>query len=325
MKYLDSLKQSWQGILIAAVIGITAVMIDKIVQFPILDPLVVAMVIGIIIRSFMPVNGKYIAGFNVAPSLFIPFGLIFYGAVNLNFAKFATLNTNFIFILGIVFLIYIISILLLSHVFGINEKKGFLIAAGSAICGASAIVITSKAIDAEPDDVSTSLIAVFVSALIGLFVLLPLLASYFKITGINYGVFSGTVLQFTGFVKASVINASGDVKAIALLVKTVRYVGLLLIIPLFASLVKGRLYIPWYLWAFLCAGLAFTFIPGLTRTLGPACKVILTVLWSISMAAIGLMADIKKIFSRVGIKACGVSFISFVIALGVLLIGIKFM
>ncbi len=53
MKYSHSIKQNWKGMLVAIVMGVMAVLIKKIVKVPILDPLVVAMIMGILIRSFV--------------------------------------------------------------------------------------------------------------------------------------------------------------------------------------------------------------------------------------------------------------------------------
>ena len=113
-----------------------------------------------------------------------------------------------------------------------------------------------------------------------------------------------------------------EVKSAAMSVKAVRYVGLLFLIPFFASIVKGKFYIPWFLYAFLGAGLIFTALPGLAEVLGPVFKVILTVLWSIAMGAIGLNANMRGLFSKDGLRAFAVAFISFMLAIGVFLVGI---
>jgi len=323
MKYLNLLKQGWKGIFLAICVGVVAIIIKNVFKHPVLDPLLVALAIGIIIRSFIKLNDKYISGFTLASSLFIPVGVILYGAVNLNFAKFGNVDTNSVFLLFIVCIVYVISTLVLSNLFGLTEKQGYLIATGSTICGASAIAITSGAIEAEPDDVSNSLIPVYISALIGLFVILPVLAAGLKMSDMDYGIFSGTVLQFTGFVKAAVSDMPAHVKTTALSVKAVRYVGLLFLIPLFSSFVKRRFHIPWFLWFFLGAGVAFSLMPELAKTLRPSFKLILTVLWSIAMGAIGLSADIKKLFTKTGMKALGASFISFLVAIAIYIVGIK--
>ncbi len=325
MVSINTLKQNWKGILVAAVVGSTAVLIKEFFGSPILDPLLVALVIGIVLRSFVKFDDKFISGFRLTPLLFIPIGVILYGAVNLNFIKFASVNPTFIFIVLIVFIAYLTSVFLLSTLLNINEKTMYLIAAGSSICGASAIAITSDAIDAEPDDVSNSLIPIFISALIGLFVLLPFLAAILKMTGLDYSIMAGALLQFTGFVKAAVANipvngANVDVlMPLALSVNAVRYIGLLLLIPMFASFARKRFYIPWYLWVFLGAGVAFSFLPELAKILNPIFKPALTYLWSIAMAAIGLNANLKSLFSKDGLKAFIVSFFSFIIAISIFL------
>ncbi|UCC41389.1 MAG: putative sulfate exporter family transporter [Candidatus Aminicenantes bacterium] len=322
-KLIEAIKFEWRGLIIAIIIGIAAVFIRNISANPVLDPLLVAMTIGIVVRSFMKKDSKMVQGLNLAPFLFIPIGVVIYGAVNLNFVKFTEVSTNYIFLLFLIFLIYIISILWLSNIFGLKKKTGYLVATGSTICGASAIAITSDAIDAEPDEVSTSLISVYISALLGLFVILPVISGLLNLFNMEYGILSGTVLQFTGFVKAAVADLPTEVKTIAISVKAMRYVGLLIIIPLFASFVRRRLHIPWYLWAFLGAGIIFSYVPHLHEAYGTMLKSVLNILWSIAMASIGLSENIRTLFSRQGFSALCVSLISFLIAVGVFIVGLK--
>lgn len=317
--------QSWKGVLVAAFVGLTAVLIENSFKLPILDPLVVAMVMGITIKSFVEFDDDIISGFKLAPSLFIPIGVVFYGAVNLNFSSFIKMDLNSVFTLFIVFIVYILSGIILSNMFGIKEKAGYLITTGSAICGASAIAITSKAIDADTDDVSVSLISVFLSALIGLFIVLPFVASVFDISGLDYAVFSGSVMQFTGFVKASVAGLSEEVKIVAQSVKAIRYVGLIFLIPLFASFSKGKLTIPLYLWGFLGAGIVFSLMPDLAKVFKPSFKIILNILWSIAMGAIGLNTNLKSLFTKYGVKVFTVSFITFMSAVIAFVIGFKYL
>lgn len=315
MQIFKELQKSWLGFLITVGIGALGLMISNMSNQPILDPLVMAMGSGIVLRAFCRFPENILNGFKITPLICLPPGIAIYGAVNLNFqiASFIK-EVDFIVLLLVVCLVYILAALLLANLFNLKEKVGYLIASGSAICGASAIAITSRAIDAEPDDVSVSLTAVFLSALIGLFIILPLTAAYFKISGIDYGVFSGAVLQFTGFVKSAVIGLPLEVQNMAFSIKALRYIGLLFIIPLFSSLIKGKLYTPWYLWVFLLSGILFSVIPDLAVAANPILKPTLNILWSIAMAGIGLNADIRKLGTLNGIKALSVSFLAFLIA-----------
>lgn len=106
-------------------------------------------------------------------------------------------------------------------------------------------------------------------------------------------------------------------------VKASRYLGLLIAIPLFASLTQKRLYLPWTLWLFLGAGLLGTWICGAHRdfyhtTLIPAVKPLYGISWSVAMAAIGLNADVRQLLSNNGAKAlimaftgCGAAMLTF--------------
>lgn len=320
MEFFSEFKQSWKGVLIAVIIGIVSVLISEFSKISILDPLLLAMIIGIVIRSNIQFESEYLRGFNITPLLFIPCGIVFYGAVNLNFRRVATVDSRYLISLFIIFVAYMVSVLLLAKLLKLKKKVAYLVASGSAICGASAIVITSKSIDADPDETSISLVSVFVSAVLGLVVLLPFLGKIFSVVGKDYGVFAGSVLQFTGFVKAAVLELSKEARSLALSVKAVRYLGLIIIIPLFASLVKRKLHVPWYLWAFLGSGLLFTFMPQLAKVLNPVLKRILKVLWSIAMGSIGLNATLEFLYSKEGLKVFIVSFVSFLVAISVFII-----
>lgn len=325
MANINSLKQGWGGVAMAVLVGVVAVFIREMSGTPVLDPLFIALAIGIILRSFLKFSDNHIAGLKITPMLLIPIGVILYGAVNLDFVKITAVEPMIIFIIVFAFLGNAALIFFLSDLLGIKPKIASLITAGSAICGASAIAITSDAVEAEPDDVSNSLIPVFISALFGLFIFLPFLAIIFKITGIDYSIMSGALLQFTGFVREAVVNApfagsgTSDLMSLALSVKAVRFIGLLILIPIFASFVKRKFYIPWYLIAFLAAGILFSYTPSLAKALNPILEPILTYLWSIAMGAIGLNANLKILFSKEGAKTLAISLISFIVTTGIFL------
>lgn len=282
------------------------------------------MVIGIIIRARVGYNKKLIPGFILTPLIFIPIGIIFYGAVNLNFVKFAEINIGLMVLLLVIMLVYFGVILFLGRLLKQKKQITYLVATGSAICGALAIAITAPAVDAEPDDVSISLISVFIAAAFGLFILLPFIAGLLGLNNQIYALLSAMTLQFTGFVKAATGSFVKEISTLALSVKAARYLGLLITIPLFASLTKKKFYIPWFLWAFLGAGFLFSYIPAIAKPLTLIFKPTLDILWSIAMAAIGLNADIRVLLSDNGVKSLFMAFGGFIVAVLVFLLGIKF-
>ncbi len=330
------LKNEWRGILLAILIGLVAYSIQELTRSAFADPLLVAMMIGIILRRNIKDDPRFDAGFRTAPKIFIPIGVIFYAAQNLNFMEYAEVDYRIIALLIVVIVVYFGSILFLGKSLKQKTKITYLIATGSAICGASAIAITSPVVDAEPDDISISLFSVAVAGLVGLFIIIPFLGTLLGLTNKVFALLAGSVLQFTGFVKAAVSHMlfaveeipAKEAVALALSVKTVRYLGLLIALPLFASLLKKRVFFPWFLWAFLGAGLIGSWIYSsdkiyYTQVLLPVIKPVYNIAWSIALAAIGLNADIKNLLSNNGMKALVMAFAGFMAAIITFFIGMQ--
>ena len=328
------IKEGWPGLLLALCIGAAGYGIRVVTQAPIANPLLAALIMGIIVRTAMGNMRKLKFGYTLAPKIFIPVGIVFYAANNLNFIKFAKVEVSMIAILIVEILVYFLVILVLGKMLGQRKQITYLTATGSAICGASAIAITSPAVEAEPDDISISLLSVALAAFVGLFIVFPFLAILFDIDNKAYGLLSGSILQFTGFVKVAVesmppltgVMPTEDLMSFALSIKAARYLELLIAIPLFASLVRKKIYIPWFLWAFIGAGLLGTLIYAkneffYTNSLMPYIRPIYDISWSIAMAAIGLNADGKQLLSNNGAKALIMAFAGFVAATASFFIG----
>jgi uncharacterized integral membrane protein (TIGR00698 family) len=334
---MKKLRELWAGLLLAVVIGTLGYAIKALTKSPFADPLLLAMIAGIIVRTAIGESGKLKPGFALAPAIFIPFGICFYAAKNLNFAELAKVQMSMIVLLIAIVAIYFAVILSLGKLLKQRKQITYLTATGSAICGASAIAVTSPAVEAEPDDISISLLSVALAAFFGLFIILPFLGSLFMVSDKVFGLLSGSVLQFTGFVKASVSNIpylrqempAKELVSLALSVKAVRFLGLLIAIPLFGSLVRNKIYIPWVLWAFLGSGILGTWIYSYDKvfykdSLLPVIEPVYDIFWSIAMAAVGLNANVKQLLSNNGTKALIMAFTGFFAATAAFFIGLLY-
>ncbi len=331
-------KKRSEAVFLSLVIGLFAYGIRIFTGSFFADPLVIALIMGIIIRTSFADKLDLKVGAILASRIFIPIGIIFYAIHNLNFAKISTVNTNIIGLLIVIVLVYYFVILFLGHLLKQKKNITYLTATGSAICGASAIAITSPSVEAEPDDISISLLAVTLVAFVALFIILPFFSIIFNLTGQRHALLSGSILQFTGFVKASIQHlprisdsmSTEELISFGSSIKAVRYLGLLVAIPLFASLNKNKFYVPWFLWAFLGAGFLGTGVyvknPNFyANSLIPVVTPIYILSWSMAMASIGLNADVKQLFSNNGMKAIIMAFAGFVSAMVVFFVGIHFL
>jgi len=334
----DRIKNTYPGFSVAVLIGLVVYFLSSMVNSPMLDPLIVALILGIIFKSTIGINKKLEPGIIFASSISIPVGIVFYGMHNLNFAKLTEVEPTMLLLLVIVMFVYFSVILILGRLLGQRKQITYLTASGSAICGASAIAVTSPAVDADPDDVSISILSVTVAAFVGFAIILPFVAALFDLTEKNFSFLSGTVLQFTGLVKiagkytsflATDAHAS-EMLSLALSIKAVRYLVLLIAIPLFSSLIKKKLSAPWFLWAFLVAGLIGTWIYSsqgyiFHKTIVKYIQPVHIISWSIAMAAIGLNADARELFSNNGAKALLMAFAGFFAAILTVLAGLYFL
>ena len=316
-------RQKFEGLALSIAVGLVACGVYGLAKNYLLEPLFLALIFGIGARIFIRPDDQWLSNTKQIPSLLIPIGVLLYGAINLNFHQVAAVKLDFVFLTFFVFMVFILTTLTLSISLGLKERVAYLLTSGSTICGASAITVTSQAVDAEADDVSVSILAVFFAGIIALFCVLPLLHYFLNLSGEKYAVLAGAVLQFTGFVKVAVGNLGDQERALAISVKAVRYLGLLFLVPFFASMIKGKIHVPWFLWGFLALGIIFSAFQGLGAIAKPLLSPILDVLWSSAMAAIGFNTNIKVIFSAQGLKAFAVSLVAFVVAAGVFLLGLS--
>ncbi len=333
---IHQIKGLWMGFLLAVVTGLAGYLFCKMVHSHLLDPLLVALILGIIVNSSINGVKKLEPGINAASSIFIPIGIIFYGLHNLNFAKLTEVQPVMLILLFVVMLVYFSVILLLGKILGQREQITYLTASGSAICGASAIAVTSPAVKAEPDDISISLLSVAMAAFVGFALVLPFVTALFDLSANNFSLLSGSILQFTGLVKVADTFVAflkkdimaADMLSLALSVKAVRYLALLVAIPLFSSLIKKKFTVPWFLWAFLAAGLSGTwFYTNYGTSFHPVLvsyvKPVHTISWSIAMSAIGMKADARELLSNNGAKALIMAFAGFFAAMVTFLAGLK--
>ncbi|MGL4780231.1 MAG: YeiH family protein [Bacteroidales bacterium] len=208
---------------------------------------------------------------------------------------------------GIVFtVVSVIGVMLLgmwlTRKMKIEEKTGYLISAGTAICGGSAIAAVSPVLKAKEHDISVALGTVFILNAIALFIFPPI-GHWLDMTQQQFGTWAAIAIHDT----SSVVGAGEVYGAQALQVATtVKLTRALWIIPL--ALVTSYIFkakdqkisIPWFILFFVLAMIVNTFIPlpaALTNIISFISKKALTV--TLFLIGSGLSLSVIK---EVGIK-----------------------
>lgn len=145
----------------------------------------------------------------------------------------------------------------------VERKVSFLISAGTAICGGSAIAVLSPVMKAEEKQISVALGTVFILNSVAL-LLFPAIGHFFHLSETQFGLWCAIAIHDT----SSVVGAASRYGTIALQVATtVKLARALWIIPVAfsASFIfksnKAKVRIPYFIGLFIAAMLANTYFP----------------------------------------------------------------
>ena len=153
----------------------------------------------------------------------------------------------------------------LAKLFKIAGNCGYLITAGTAICGGSAIAAIGPILQAEEQEMAVALGTVFVLNSVAL-LLFPPLGHLLKLSQTQFGLWAALAIHDT----SSVVGAAKSYGSVALVVgTTVKLARALWIVPLaFATAVvkhsKAKIQFPWFILLFCLAAVLNTYLPRLT-------------------------------------------------------------
>lgn len=184
----------------------------------------------------------------------------------------------------------------------IEKKTSYLISAGTAICGGSAIAAISPVIKAEEKQISVALGCVFILNSVAL-IIFPVIGHHFNLSQTQFGLWCAIAIHDT----SSVVGASSKYGAHALEVATtVKLARALWIIPvafMSAFIFKNeskKITIPYFIGLFILAMLAFTYVPVVSK-LSPYIIGIAKAGLTLTLFLIGAGLS-RKVLSSVGFK-----------------------
>lgn len=131
----------------------------------------------------------------------------------------------------------------LSRRLGLSDRLSTLIAIGTSICGATAIVATGPAIEAKEEEITYAVANITLFGIIAMFLYPYLANALFPETALNAGLFLGTSIHETAQVAGSGLIYSqlfdnAEVLDVATVTKLVRNVLMALVIPMMAYLYR---------------------------------------------------------------------------------------
>jgi len=267
-----------------------------------IDPLLVAIVFGMIIRTLIGERRLLVPGLEWSPKILITPGIILYGAnLSFNLDVVAPLIWLQIFV-GVIVVVWLAKTF--GNIFKLNRSLYLLLAVGTAICGASAIMIAKPVVNSENKDTATAVLVITIFGTAGMFLLIYL-ANLMHMDPFHSARMFATTLQQTSFVKIAASPLGDPYLSLAMAIKVARtatIIPLLLVVGTlyhFPALVEAsankepfKVNVPWYLWGFILCGAMFAFLPSL-GFIADYVRLLSSIVWTMAMFSIGLTVDIR--------------------------------
>lgn len=178
-----------------------------------------AIAIGMIVRNLFPLPPIFAPGI-ATYELWMKTGIVLLGS-RLVLQEVLAIGASGIVLVVIEIAVAIAAAAYLGRVFGLNEKLASLLGIGIGVCGVSAIISSTSAIDAEEEDAAYAIAIILLFGAIMLF-LYPALGTLFGMSDLAYGYWTGLSIDNTAEAVATGFAYSEAAGNIATVVKLSR-------------------------------------------------------------------------------------------------------
>ena len=298
-----------------------------------ISTVLIAILLGILMgNAFTPRPGMMV-GLDFTQQYILKLGIIFLG-IRLSFEEFIMFGSIAIPLIISCIVGVLILIKLLIKKVSISSKMSYLIAIGTSVCGATAIVATAPVIKAKKTEIAYAIANITLFGVIAM-IIYPYFAEwYFNKDEVKAGLFLGTSIHETSQVAAAGLIYdqqfnSAETLNVATVTKLIRNTFLVIMIPLFAFLynrgeVKGEKYSIFDIFPYFVLGFIGMI---LIRNLGDQvfsnqnenyqiwvnlieyAKILATTFLTMAMAAVGISINLSELKSM-GYKPFVVGFIA---------------
>ena len=278
-----------------------------------ISTVMIAILLGIIMgNAFTPRAGMMI-GLDFTQKYILKLGIIFLG-IRLSFGEFLKFGTVAIPLIIVCILSVLILIKLLIKKVPISSKMSYLIAIGTSVCGATAIVATAPIIEAKKIEVAYAIANITLFGVVAMLVYPYFAEWYFYGEPIKAGLFLGTAIHETSQVAAAGLIYdqqfnSPETLNVATVTKLIRNTFLVIMVPLFGFLynrgkVKDKNYSIFSIFPYFVLGFIGMII---IRNIGDQIFLIENANYEIWKTFISYIKSLATVFLTMSMAAVGIS------------------
>jgi uncharacterized integral membrane protein (TIGR00698 family) len=316
------------GVALAAAIAASAFLARSIPGVATFSPMILAIFFGMAFHNVVGTPLAARAGIAFSLRRLLRVAVILLG-FQLTLTQVASVGTGGLFVVAVTLVATFVFTVFAGRLLGVDRKLTELIAAGTSICGASAIVAVNTVTEAHDEDVAYAVACVTIFGSIAMFTY-PVLSGVLHLDSVAYGLWSGASIHEIAQVVAAAFQNGQRAGEVGTMVKLARV--MLLAPVVFALNLKARFGasstavrsarppMPWFVLGFI----ALVCVNSIVEIPVDARKMIVTLttfLLSVALAAMGLQTDIARLYAR-GLRPAilGASAFGFIAGFSLLLV-----
>jgi uncharacterized integral membrane protein (TIGR00698 family) len=296
-------RENLPGILLASSLAVPAWLLGR--KLNIVGGPVFGILFGILLNSFIS-SGSFGAGTKATSKKLLQAAIVLLG-FEMNMRTVMRVGEQSLLIMLFTLSAAFITAYFFSKALRIESRVATLVGVGTAICGGSAIAATAPVVNAEMDEVATSISTIFLFNVMAVFIF-PALGHLMGMSDVGFGLWAGTAINDTSSVVAagcSYSQAAGQFATIVKLTRTLAIIPITFVLALYttkknkAESQRFRVIdvFPWFVLGFLaaCVVNSVGLMPAaLSAFLGKSGKFFIVV----AMVAIGLNTNIRSLLSN---------------------------
>jgi uncharacterized integral membrane protein (TIGR00698 family) len=293
----------WPGIVLVGVVVGAAYSLREFPGLAIFSPMILAVIIGMVFANVVGVAPNTKAGIGFSQKGLLRFAIVLLG-FQLTIGQVLSIGAGGFGIVALTLAATFLFTITLARFLGVERRLAELIAAGTSICGASAIVATNAVTSARDEDVAYAVACI---TLFGTIAMLgyPLLAPTLGLDQHHFGLWAGaSIHEVAQVIGAAFQNGpeAGEIGTVAKLTRVALLAPMVIALGLVVRRGGGqdaasRPPLPLFVVGFV-AVVVFNSFVGIPDAVRPSVSFVTTLMLSMGLAAMGLHTNVSEIRSR---------------------------
>lgn len=267
-----------------------------------LSPLVVAMVLGMALRNLTGTPGAARAGIGFALRRILRLAIVLLG-FQLTLTQLRAVGLPGLMVISILLAATFVFTRWAGRALGVEARLAELIAAGTSVCGASAVIATNTVTRGSDEDVAYAIACVTVFGSLSMLAM-PVLGGMMAMEPAHYGIWVGATVHEVAQVVGAGFQHGAEAGQAATVAKLSRVMLLAPLIVVLGTLARRRgraaqasAPAPWFVLGFIAVVLLNSALP-LPPPLQDRVAGLTAFLLTMALAAMGLETDIRKLRDR---------------------------